>query len=203
MSGRREQVLRAAVEVLGGEGSRRLTYQAVDAAAGAPAGTTSNHFRNRAALIDGILDHLQAVELRDWETFASHACPASPGELAAAMGRFVQLATGPERARTAARHALMLEAAARPELRTPFTRAHARIASWAAERLQDLGSPFPERHGRLLLNCLEGMMFHQISFPAEDFDPVPELRALLEGLLGRKVSFGSSAGQAEGARDVT
>ncbi|MER6051957.1 TetR family transcriptional regulator, partial [Streptomyces sp. NPDC001793] len=82
---RREQVLDAAVEVLGAEGARRLTYQAVDRAAGVPTGTTSNYFRNRAALVGGIVEHLTALERREWEALAARPAPAGSAELAAAM----------------------------------------------------------------------------------------------------------------------
>ncbi|MFJ6749060.1 TetR/AcrR family transcriptional regulator [Streptomyces sp. NPDC091266] len=184
MARRREQVLDAALEVLGAEGSRRLTYQAVDAAAGVPTGTTSNYFRNRGALIDGIVDHLQAVEHREWETFAAGTDPADPGELADAMAAFARHATGPGRARTAARFALFLEAAARPELRAPLARGRQAVLAWSAEWVRRFGSRAPERHGRILLDHLDGVVLHQLAFPDDDFNPAPEIRELLAGLLG-------------------
>ncbi|MGW1378434.1 TetR/AcrR family transcriptional regulator [Streptomyces sp. NPDC002446] len=180
---RREQVLDAGIRVLGSEGARRLTYQAVDAAAGVPSGTTSNCFRNRAALIDGIVDHLQMLERRDWEDFAARAAPADAGELADAIARFLQYATGPERARTAARFALYLESMARPELRPALTRGRAAVVGWGTDWLRRFGSPAPRRHCEILLDYLDGVVFHQLSFPAEDFDPGPGIRELLGGLL--------------------
>ncbi|UNO39338.1 TetR/AcrR family transcriptional regulator [Streptomyces sp. MST-110588] len=183
MAGRREQVLRAAIEVLGAEGSRRLTYQAVDTAAGVPSGTTSNYFRNRVALIDGIVDHLQALERRDWEAFAREADPADVHELAEALARFLTYATGPERARTAARYALFLESASRPELRAPLTRGRQTVLAWGSEWIRRFGSPTPERHCEILLDYLDGAALHQLAFPADDFDPLPGIRDLLRGLL--------------------
>ncbi|MFH8590351.1 TetR/AcrR family transcriptional regulator [Streptomyces rimosus] len=184
MARRRDEVLDAAIEVLGAAGSRRLTYQAVDAAAGVPAGTTSNYFRNRAALIDGIVAHLEALERRDWEEFARQAAPAGVPELAAAVTRFVRHATGPGRARTAARYALFLEASSRPELRPPLARGRAAVVGWATEWLRRFGSPEPRRHCEILLDYLDGVAFHQLAFPAEDFDPGPGIAELLNGLLG-------------------
>ncbi|KPC63852.1 TetR/AcrR family transcriptional regulator [Streptomyces chattanoogensis] len=184
MARRRDQVLDAAVGVLGAEGLRRLTYQAVDSAAGVPTGTTSNYFRNRAALIDGIVDHLQALERREWERFAAGTDPADTGELAEALAGFVRQATGPGRARTAARFALFLESAARPELRAPLARGRQRVLAWAAEWAGRFGSGAPERHGRMLLDHLDGVVLHQLVFPDEEFDPAPDIRELLDGLLG-------------------
>ncbi len=181
---RRAEVLDAAIEVLGAAGSRGLTYQAVDAAAGVPSGTTSNYFRNRAALIDGIAGHLEALERHDWDEFARQAAPAGVPELAAAVTRFVRYATGPARARTAARYALLLEASARPELRPPLARGREAVAGWSAEWLRRFGSPAPRRHCGILLDYLDGVMFHQLTFPVEDFDPGPGIAELLAGLLG-------------------
>ncbi|MGW8552702.1 TetR/AcrR family transcriptional regulator [Streptomyces tubercidicus] len=184
MARRRDQVLDAGIQVLGSEGARRLTYQAVDTAAGVPSGTTSNYFRNRAALIDGIVDHLQVLERRDWENFAAAAAPADAGELADAVTRFLQYATGPERARTAARFALYLEATARPELRPALTRGRESVVGWGAEWLERFGSPAPRRHCAVLFDYMDGVAFHQLAFPVEDFDPGPGIRELLSGLLG-------------------
>lgn len=48
---RRAALLDAAIETLAAEGARGLTFRAVDAGAGAPAGTASNYFRNRDDLL--------------------------------------------------------------------------------------------------------------------------------------------------------
>ncbi|MGW7492334.1 TetR/AcrR family transcriptional regulator [Streptomyces sp. NPDC054786] len=183
MARRREQVLDAGIQVLGSEGARRLTYQAVDTAAGVPSGTTSNYFRNRTALIDGIVDHLQALERRDWEAFAAAAAPADVGELADAVTEFLRYATGPERARTAARFALYLESSARPELRPTLTRGRETVVGWGAEWLQRFGSTAPRRHCEILFDYMDGVAFHQLAFPTKDFDPGPGIRELLGGLL--------------------
>src|ERR1041384_4394783 len=48
---RRTALLDAAIEVLARDGSRGLTFRAVDTAAAVPTGTTSNYFANRDQLI--------------------------------------------------------------------------------------------------------------------------------------------------------
>ncbi|MFJ5678482.1 TetR/AcrR family transcriptional regulator [Streptomyces sp. NPDC093097] len=184
---RREQVLDAAVEVLGDQGTRRLTYQAVDRAAGVPTGTTSNYFRNRAALIDGIAGHLPALERREWEALASGPAPVGPGELADALAAFARYAAGPGRSRTAARWALLLESSARPELRAPLGRGRQAVLRHSTEWVRRLGSGAPERHGRILVDHLEGVVLRQLAFPDGAFDPVEEMRALVGGLLGVQV----------------
>ncbi|ANZ15541.1 transcriptional regulator, TetR family [Streptomyces noursei ATCC 11455] len=180
---RRDQVLDAAVEVLGVEGARRLTYQAVDRAAGVPTGTTSNYFRNRAALVDGIAEHLLTLERREWEALTAGPAPAGPGELAAAMTAFARHAAGPGRARTAARWALLLESAVRPGLRAPLGRGRQAVLERSTEWVRRLGSGVPERHGRILVDHLEGVVMRQLAFPDGAFDPAEEMRALVGGLL--------------------
>ncbi|KUL35358.1 TetR family transcriptional regulator [Streptomyces sp. NRRL F-4489] len=184
MARRREQVLDAAVEVLGGEGARGLTYQAVDRAAAVPTGTTSNYFRNRAALLGGIVEHLLALERREWEAFAQGPAQGGTGKLVETLAALARRAAGPGRARTAARFALLLESAARPELRAPLARARQDALERSTEWVRRLGSAAPERHGRILLDHLEGLVLRQLAFPGEAFDPADELRALVGGLLG-------------------
>ncbi|MER5466733.1 MULTISPECIES: TetR family transcriptional regulator [unclassified Streptomyces] len=53
---RRTALLDAAIEVLAREGSRGLTFRAIDAEAKVPAGTSSNYFANRAELLRQIMD---------------------------------------------------------------------------------------------------------------------------------------------------
>ncbi|MHB6910506.1 TetR/AcrR family transcriptional regulator [Streptomyces sp. DB-54] len=180
---RREQVLDAAVEVLGAEGARRLTYQAVDRAAGVPPGTTSNYFRTRAALIDGIAEHLLALEHSD-RAATTEPAPGGPGELAAALAAFARHAAGPGRARTAARFALVLESSSRPELRAQLGRGRQALLERSTEWVRRLGSGAPERHGRILVDHLEGVVMRQLTFPEGTFDPLEEMCALVGGLLG-------------------
>ncbi|RXS67766.1 TetR/AcrR family transcriptional regulator [Streptomyces sp. TM32] len=198
MARRREQVLDAGIQVLGSEGARRLTYQAVDAAAAVPSGTTSNYFRNRTALIDGIVDHLQEREHRDWEAFAAAAAPADAGELADAVGRFLRYVTGPERTRTAARFALYLESTSRPELRPALTRGREAVVGWGATWLRRFGSPAPRRHCGILLDYMDGVVFRQLAFPTEDFAPEPGVRELLSGLLDRSPRDREAYGESHG-----
>ena len=55
---RRDQLADAGITVLAREGSRGLTHRAVDRASGLPTGTTSNYFRSRAELVEGLLQRI-------------------------------------------------------------------------------------------------------------------------------------------------
>jgi DNA-binding transcriptional regulator YbjK len=176
-------VLDAAIEVLAADGLRGVTFQALDKAADVPAGTASNSFRNRNALIMGIVTHLVELDQRDWEAVGGMLQPDSRGALVEAMVGVVRYALGPGRSRTVARYSLFLEAAVRPELREPIATGRATVGSWIAPWLQTLGSTAPMDHCRVLLDHLDGLILHQITWPEPGFDPAPGIRALLSGLL--------------------
>ncbi|MGH3691485.1 MAG: TetR/AcrR family transcriptional regulator [Microbacterium sp.] len=55
---RRRMIADAGLTVLAREGSRGLTHRAIDAAAQVPTGTTSNYFRSRDALIEGLVERI-------------------------------------------------------------------------------------------------------------------------------------------------
>lgn len=185
MAGRRDEVLDAAISVLAAGGLRRLTYQAVDGAAGVPAGTTSNHFRTRDALVDGVVAHLEQLDRRDWESFAGLPLPQGIDALALALARMVEHLLGPARDRTGARYALLLEGIARPSVREPLVRGRESLVRWSAQWLRAAGSPEPEEHCRVLFDLLDGMMFHQITLPADDFRAEPAIRRVLPAFLPR------------------
>src|SRR5213078_25177 len=111
---RREDLLDAAIAVLGGTGIHGLTHRAVDSAAGLPAGSTSNHFRTRDALLNAVVERFAARERANWEDIAARVCPITPAELAKALVAFAHDATGPHRALTLARYAILVEAGIHP-----------------------------------------------------------------------------------------
>lgn len=185
MPGRRDEVLDAAIEVLAEGGLRRLTYQAVDTAAGVPAGTTSNHFRSRDALVAGVVAHLEAQDRRDWARVAGEPTAEDPEAFVAALTHMIRHALGPARPRTAARYALILEGLARPAVREPLSRAQESLISWVAQWLATLGSAQPQAHCRVLFDYVDGLMFHQVVLPREHFDPDPGIRLVLGALLQR------------------
>ncbi|MFF1539758.1 TetR/AcrR family transcriptional regulator [Microbacterium sp. NPDC058269] len=55
---RRRAIADAGLTVLAREGSRGLTHRAVDVAAQVPTGTTSNYFRSRDALLEGLVERI-------------------------------------------------------------------------------------------------------------------------------------------------
>ncbi|AQA21890.1 bacterial regulatory, tetR family protein [Rhodococcus sp. MTM3W5.2] len=184
MSGKRERVLDAAIEVLGTRGLRGLTHRAADEVARIPQGSTSNYFRTRESLLEAVMLRLVERDREDWSVLAAVPQPASVDEFVAGMTAFVRSATGPDRVRTAARYALVVAAVAEPALATPLGRARGELLSWATGLLAGLGAAEPERLCRILADYVDGLILHQLSTPAAQFDPGGEIEAVVRALLG-------------------
>ncbi|MBB5806418.1 DNA-binding transcriptional regulator YbjK [Saccharothrix ecbatanensis] len=176
---KQQQVLDAAIRVLGSGGMRQLTHRAVDTAAGLPQGSTSNHFRTRDALITGVLDRLLERETELWGSLAGDV--TTPDAFARTVGALVErLAADP--AVTLARHALFVEVAQRPELRPEVDRAHREIAGWAVPLIAGLGSTDPRADLAVVLALVDGLLANHLANPREDFDPTAVVRRVLRGI---------------------
>jgi AcrR family transcriptional regulator len=179
MGNRRDDLLDAAIAVLGESGIHKLTHRAVDAAAGLPAGSTSNHFRTRDALLNAVVERFAARERANWENIATQAVPTTPRELAEALAAAAQDAAGPHRTLTLARYAILVEAAIHPPLRAQLGITGAWVNTWFMGWLRIAGSTDPERDGPIIMNYLAGLVLHQLANPDPAFDPAAELTALL------------------------
>lgn len=183
MTSRREKLLDAAITVLGESGIHGLTHRAVDAAAGLPAGSVSNHFRTRDALLDAVVERFAARERASWENIAARVCPTTPQELARALADFAREATGPDRTLTLARYAILVEAGIRPSLRKQLLETGARVNAWFTNWVRVAGSSAPERDAPVIMNHWTGVVLHQLAGPDPAFDPLPQIAALVTALI--------------------
>ncbi|WP_197322123.1 TetR/AcrR family transcriptional regulator [Saccharomonospora sp. NB11] len=184
MTTRRNQVLDAAIRVLGTRGTRQLTHRAVDAEARLPQGSTSNYFRNRDALVAGVLDRLVTQDEQAWGLFSADLAnlTLTLDTFTDALVQFVDELAATARTATLARYAIFLEAAHHEHLRELIETRRLRLQAWGAPWLQRLGSPRPEHDFAALRSLLDGLLLHQCTQPSPDFDPSVPVRALLEGL---------------------
>ncbi len=179
MTGRREELLDAAITVLGERGIHALTHRAVDTAAGLPAGSASNHFRTRDALLDAVVERFAARERAIWEDIAIRLYPATPQELAQALTLAAQAATGPHRAVSLARYAILVEAGIHPPLRAQLTATGARVSAWFMNWLRIAGSTDPERDAPIIMNHWTGLILHQLANPDPAFNPSEQITAIV------------------------
>jgi len=179
MAGRREELLDAAITVLGECGIHALTHRAVDTAAGLPAGSASNHFRTRDALLDAVVERFAARDRAIWEDIAVRLYPATPQELAQALTLAAQAATGPHRAVSLARYAILVEAGIHPPLRAQLTATGARVNAWFMNWLRIAGSTDPERDAPIIMNHWTGLILHQLANPDPAFNPSEQITAIV------------------------
>ncbi len=175
-----------AIAILAERGTRGLTHRAVDEAAALPPGSTSNHARTRAALLELALSRL--VE-RQEAAFSAALAAVAPGErgkaadLAALVARAMHTAMTEQRETTIARYELAMEANRRPELRKVYDELGRRYREPVTALLTAAGSPDPVRQGRQLVAYAEGLLFDAV-VGAGGTPSLDDLRAAFGELLG-------------------
>ncbi|HEY9411237.1 MAG TPA: TetR family transcriptional regulator [Jiangellaceae bacterium] len=162
---RRGQLLDAAIEVLAREGSRGLTFRAVDGEARVPAGTASNYFASRD-------DLLVQVGARFFERLQPDvATLAAMTEGPRSRARVTQLLQGTIARVTEFRSGflalieLRLEAVRRPELRTMLTATVRRDIDTNIAQHEAAGLPGDADAVLLLYLALNWLILEQITLP--------------------------------------
>ncbi|MFE3178536.1 TetR/AcrR family transcriptional regulator [Amycolatopsis sp. NPDC059090] len=159
---RRAALVDGAIEVLAREGARGLTFRAVDAEAGVPAGTASNYFANRDELFTQagarVYERLQPEDdslppgLEDRESYAQL--------MRELVGRIAAFRTG-----YLALLELRLEATRRPELRRVLTeRVCDDVEGNVAYHLAS-GLPGDATAVKLLILALNWLIVEQLTLP--------------------------------------
>jgi DNA-binding transcriptional regulator YbjK len=170
----RQRGLEAAVELLGAEGVRALTHARVDERAGLPAGSTSNWFRTRRALLGGVIDWIAERERADFDP-AAMAAISGVDDLVEGLCAMVELQTGPFAARTRARYALFLELSGDPELGEPLRRQRREFEQWAEQIVTAVGIADPAPATRALMALCDGLILHRLTVdPGLDMQPAIE-----------------------------
>lgn len=162
MATTRERALDAAVELLGTEGVRALTHARVDANAGLPAGSTSNWFRTRRALLAGLVDWIAENERSDYAASGAPATSDADGLIDGLCG-LIDLLTGPFAVRTRARYALFLELAADPELGAALRRQREEFERWTEGLVAAAGIPDPASATRAIMALGDGLVLHRLT----------------------------------------
>ena len=157
MPDRRTELMDAALRVVADKGMKGLTHRAVDAAAHLAEGTTSNYYRNRAALVEAVLSRLEQLDGELLQRLGPAGPPADSGELAEQLAGLVIALTQQHRSLTRARLALSLD---RPEATTA---GHFRLLGGLVHALAGLGVPDPESRARDVADYCDGLMLHLLT----------------------------------------
>ncbi len=186
---RADLVADAAITTLAGHGLRGLTHRAVDAAAGLPAGSTSNIARTRAALLEVTVRRLAVREAQ--VLLPEETPPAGAGldGFARMCATALHRSVSEHRELTVARYELALEATRRPALRALYD--HVGTSTFRLPliaMLREAGSPEPERHALSVIAWCDGVLFSCTAGGSSTEPPSPDdlltgVRELLRGML--------------------
>jgi DNA-binding transcriptional regulator YbjK len=152
--------------VLASQGSRGLTHRAVDAAAGLPAGSTSNHFRTREALLEAAARRhaeLDQPPAGDVDVVTEATEPLSREQtVQLVMAALDQVLAPAARPMLAARYELILEASRRPSLHEVMAGSRAHFVGLADTLVRAGGCKSPEAHSAQLLAVMDGITSDQL-----------------------------------------
>lgn len=157
MSSTRHRALEAAVDLVGTHGIRALTHGRIDAAASLPPGSTSNHFRTRAALLAGVIEWIAERERAD----AGIPDITTRDEFVSALSRMIAAQSGPLAARTRARYALFLEAD--DDAVRPLREQRMGMEAWVRSILTRLGGEAAARNATFLMATGDGLLLHRLT----------------------------------------
>ncbi|WP_412538341.1 TetR family transcriptional regulator C-terminal domain-containing protein [Longispora sp. K20-0274] len=189
MTSTRIRALEAALDLLGTGGLRALTHARVDDRAGLPKGSTSNHFRTRAALLAGVADWLGE---RGMSEVSAPPVPRTAEELVTMLCDLIGYQTGPDRVITTARLVLFMEASHNPDVQAALTRGHQGLRTWTVSVLAGLGAPDPQAAADALMTCCDGLIMHNIAW-RDDTDPRPAVELVVRAALaGPRVASGAT-----------
>jgi DNA-binding transcriptional regulator YbjK len=163
---RRNQILDAAIDILCDDGVGGLTHRQVDNRAGLPAGTTSNYFRTRQALLEATAARTVDLHWQRVEVLQSAIGPLSRDGLKALMIRMLE----PDeqfRRWTLARFELFMEGTRRPELQPFIKDLQAAAVKSATLIIEAAGfTPTPEQMDELS-RLLNGLVFSNLTLPPQ------------------------------------
>lgn len=181
---RRRQLADAGLALLARDGSRGLTHRAVDGAAGVPAGTTSNYFRSREALVEGLVERI-GERLSPSEEDLRRRASADPGPaLFADYVRDIVRRLSDDRDVTLALFELRLESSRRPEL-AALMGAWRRAGLDADVEFNDsAGLPGGRREIALFHYAIDGLLLDRLTTPIDPETSTDEvIDSLVAGLL--------------------
>jgi AcrR family transcriptional regulator len=168
---RRAQLADAGIDLLVESGVHGVTHRAVDRRAGLPAGTASNYFRSREALLVATARRVVERHQADMAEAARADAGSGRGDSVTRAIDLIEgslmLAAGPHRARYLAVFELRLESLRRPALATAINELMAAMATFTGAHHTQLGLDIPPAAVQPMLVMYGGALFALVTGPAE------------------------------------
>lgn len=177
MPDRRTQLLDAALAVVADKGMKGLTHRAVDAAAQQAEGTTSNYYRNRAALLDAVLERLLELDAELLREQGPAGPPQDIGELAAQLAGTVLTLAKQHAGINRARMAFSLD---RPEA---VTAGHYLLVGNLERALTGLGVADAAIRARDVADYGDGLLLHLLTVRRDETPDAAAVASAIRRLL--------------------
>jgi DNA-binding transcriptional regulator YbjK len=185
--GRREQILEAALRIIGRAGRQAVTHRAVAEEAGVALGSTTYYFDSRDDLLGQALEYVAASEVERYGKRGEELrAVKSPRELADKLIDEL-VAAAEDRIAYIAEYEIWLEAGRRPELREAAQNWCDAEQRSVAVAMESLGSSDPQADASLVVAAIDGLGERVL---AREEDPAraakefrPQLRRLIERLV--------------------
>jgi DNA-binding transcriptional regulator YbjK len=186
---RRAQLTDAGIALLAASGVHGVTHRAVDKQSGLPAGTASNYFRSREALLIAIARRVVEHHQADMAAAARSApTVADPIDL---ISESLLQAAGANRARYLAIFELRLESLRRPALAVVIDELMAEMAAFTGGHHAEVGLDFPQAAVLPMMITYGGALFALVTGPVEAVTPEavrPLAIAIVQGGLAAAAS---------------
>lgn len=178
---RRRSIADAGLTVLATDGSRGLTHRAVDLVAGVPVGTTSNYFRSRDALIEGLVERIGERLAPSDDDLARRSVAQPSRTLFADYVRDIVRRLTDDRDVTLALFELRLESSRRPEVA-------ALLGAWQRAGFDAdvafntaAGLPGGRREIAMFHYAIDGLLLDRLTSP---IDPDTSTDEIVDDLVG-------------------
>ena len=177
MPDRRTELMDAALAVVAEKGMKGLTHRAVDAAAHLPEGTTSNYYRNRAALVEAVLERMLELDAALLQDQGPAGPPQDIEELADQLASLMLALAGRHAGLSRARLAISLD---RPE---SVTAGHFRLVGGLEQALAALGVADASARARDLADYGDGVLLHLLTVRRDEQPDAAAIAAAVRRLL--------------------
>lgn len=182
---RRAQLLDAAIGILADTGVGGLTHRQVDERAGLPAGTTSNYFRTRQALLEATAARTVDLHWQRVEALRAAIGSLTRDGIKALLTRMLSDPDEQARRYTLARFELFMEGTRRPQLQ-PFLKDLQAAAVKSATVIFEAAGFTPEpAQMEELSRLLNGYVFSNLTISGPPDDPAGLVDRLLRAFFDR------------------
>jgi DNA-binding transcriptional regulator YbjK len=176
---RRAQLLDAAIDILADVGVGGLTHRQVDDRAGLPAGTTSNYFRTRQALLEATAARTVDLHWRRVDALRAGVGPLTRDGVKTHLTRMISAPDEKARRYTLARFELFMEGTRRPELRPFLNELQTAAVKSATLIIEAAGFAPTSQQMEELSRLLNGYVFSNLTIADETDDPGGVVERLL------------------------